>query len=153
MMISTKGRYALRILLDIAQMSGDEYISLADVALRQDISMKYLEAIVASLAKAGLVESKRGKMGGYRLAKAPADCTVAEVVRAAEGSISPVACPECDGSTCQRSANCLTVDLWKNLDRLIEDYLSSVTLDDLLPYGNGQNKQKSTAIDGENDCV
>lgn len=132
MMISTKGRYALRILLDIAQMSETEYVSLAEVAERQEISMKYLEAIVANLAKAGLVESKRGKMGGYRLAKAPEDCTVADVVRAAEGSIAPVACPECDGSTCSRAGKCLTVELWKNLDNMIETYLSGVTLADLL---------------------
>lgn len=132
MMISTKGRYALRILLDIAQMAGTEYVSLADVAGRQEISMKYLEAIVANLAKAGLVESKRGKAGGYRLARTPDVCTVADVVRAAEGSIAPVACPECDGSTCTRAGKCLTVDLWKELDNMIEDYLSGVTLADLL---------------------
>ncbi|MBQ8641769.1 MAG: Rrf2 family transcriptional regulator [Clostridia bacterium] len=133
MMISTKGRYALRILLDIASAGADaEYISLGDVANRQEISMKYLEAIVASLSKAGLVESKRGKSGGYRLSKTPAECTVADVVKAAEGGISPVACPECDGQSCSRSAGCLTVDLWKQLDGMIERYLSAVTLADLL---------------------
>lgn len=133
MMISTKGRYALRILLDIASAgkTGD-YISLGDVALRQEISMKYLEAIVASLARAGLVESKRGKAGGYKLAAEPNQCSVADVVRAAEGGISPVACPECDGLTCSRSGKCLTVDLWKHLDTMIERYLMAVTLEDLL---------------------
>ncbi|MBQ8401915.1 MAG: RrF2 family transcriptional regulator [Clostridia bacterium] len=137
MMISTKGRYALRILLDIAAAgTEEEYISLGDVAARQEISMKYLEAIVASLAKAGLVESKRGKAGGYRLGMKPEECTVADVVRAAEGSISPVACPECDGNTCSRSEKCLTVDLWKHLDAMIERYLSGVTLADLLDGRN-----------------
>ena len=133
MMISTKGRYALRILLDIAAAGNEgDYISLGDVALRQEISMKYLEAIVASLAKAELVESKRGKTGGYRLGMKPEEITVADVVRAAEGGISPVACPECDGNTCSRSGKCLTVDLWKQLDGMIERYLSGVTLADLL---------------------
>lgn len=118
-------------------MAETEYVSLAEVADRQEISMKYLEAIVANLAKAGLVESKRGKMGGYRLAKSPGDCTVADVVRAAEGSIAPVACPECDGSSCSRAGKCLTVDLWRNLDNMIEEYLSGVTLADLLARADG----------------
>lgn len=133
MMISTKGRYALRILLDIAAAAAEtEYISLGDVALRQEISMKYLEAIVASLVRAELVESKRGKAGGYRLAR-PADAvSVADVIRAAEGGISPVACPECDGTSCSRAGNCLTVDLWKHLDAMIERSLSAVSLADLL---------------------
>ena len=133
MMISTKGRYALRILLDIAESAQEkEYVSLGDVAMRQEISMKYLEAIVASLSRAELVESKRGKAGGYRLARPAEEITVADVVRAAEGSISPVACPECDGVSCSRAGKCLTVDLWKHLDGMIERYLSAVTLGDLL---------------------
>ena len=144
MMISTKGRYALRILLDIAAAENtDEYISLGDVALRQEISMKYLEAIVASLARAELVESKRGKAGGYRLGKKPEEVTVADVVRAAEGGISPVACPECDGSSCSRSGRCLTVDLWKHLDDMIERYLSAVTLADLL---EGKDLQEAISV-------
>ena len=144
MMISTKGRYALRILLDIAAAENtDEYISLGDVALRQEISMKYLEAIVASLARAELVESKRGKAGGYRLGKKPEEVTVADVVRAAEGGISPVVCPECDGSSCSRSGRCLTVDLWKHLDDMIERYLSAVTLADLL---KGKDLQEAVSV-------
>lgn len=133
MMISTKGRYALRILLDIGEAAAEgDFISLGDVAYRQEISMKYLEAIVASLAKAALVESKRGKAGGYRLARPVDEITVADVIRAAEGSISPVACPECDGVSCSRAGKCLTVELWKHLDDRIERYLSAVTLADLL---------------------
>ena len=133
MMISTKGRYALRILLDIAAASPEaEYISLGDVALRQEISMKYLEAIVATLSRSGLVESKRGKAGGYRLSKPADSITVADIVRSAEGGISPVACPECDGQSCSRAGKCLTVDLWKHLDAMIERYLTAVTLQDLL---------------------
>lgn len=133
MMISTKGRYALRILLDIAASgAGADYVSLGDVAMRQEISMKYLEAIVASLSRGGLVESKRGKAGGYRLSRGVETITVADVVRAAEGSISPVACPECDGVSCSRAGKCLTVGLWKELDGMIERYLSAVSLADLL---------------------
>ena len=133
MMISTKGRYALRILLDIASaVPTTEYISLGDVALRQEISMKYLEAIVATLSRGGLVESKRGKAGGYRLARPAETITVADVICSAEGGISPVACPECDGQSCSRAGNCLTVDPWRQLDTMIERYLTAVTLQDLL---------------------
>jgi len=137
-MVSTKGRYALRVLLDIAEsidhteVSPKNYVSLNDVAIRQEISMKYLEAIISSLAKAGLVESKRGKSGGYRLAVLPAECTVGQVIAAAEGDISPVACPDCNGASCPRADTCKTVVLWKNLDHLISDYLYKITLQDLL---------------------
>ena len=132
MNITTKGRYALRIMIDLAQHGSDAAVSLKSISERQEISMKYLEAIVASLSRAELVESKRGKAGGYRLSRVAEEITVADVVRAAEGSISPVACPECDGVSCSRAGKCLTVDLWKHLDGMIERYLSAVTLHDLL---------------------
>ena len=143
MNITSKGRYALRVMLDLASHTEDGFISLKTIADRQGISMKYLEAIVASLARAELVESKRGKAGGYRLGKKPEEVTVADVVRAAEGGISPVACPECDGSSCSRSGRCLTVDLWKHLDDMIERYLSAVTLADLL---EGKDLQEAVSV-------
>lgn len=131
MRISTKGRYALRVMLDLAQHSGEEYISLSDIAYRQDISIKYLEMIVGLLVKAGLVVSLRGKNGGYRLKRPTADYTAGQILRAAEGRLSPVACLECSENDCSRADRCLTLPLWKELDRRINRYLDSVTLDAL----------------------
>ncbi len=132
MMISTKGRYALRVMLDIAEHKDEGYLSLNDIATRQEVSMKYLEAIVASLCRAGLLESKRGKAGGYALTKDVGDYTIGEIIKAAEGGLSPVACPECDGESCSRAPNCQTLPVWRHLDHLIDDYLEGITLTDLL---------------------
>ena len=124
MMISTKGRYALRVMMDLAQNPPEEYVALGGVAERQGISMKYLEAIVALLNKAGFLESRRGKAGGYRLVLSPAEYTVGEILKAAEGGLAPVNCRECsDGAT---------LPLWQRLDQLVENFLQSVTLQDML---------------------
>ncbi len=132
MMISTRGRYALRIMLDLAQHAGDGYVSLKKISEREDISVKYLEAIVSILNKAGMVESRRGKDGGYRLIKKPEEYTVGSVVKLTEGSVSPVSCLECGSISCGRSTHCQTLPLWEKLERIVEDYLDSVTLLDLL---------------------
>ena len=132
MMVSTKGRYALRVMLDIAEHKEEGYLSLGDIAQRQEVSLKYLEAIVASLCRAELLESKRGKAGGYALTKEISDYTIGEIIKAAEGGLSPVACPECDGETCSRAPHCQTLPVWRHLDRLIDDYLEGITLADLL---------------------
>ena len=132
MMVSTKGRYALRIMLDLAQQDREAYVSLKAVADRQDISMKYLEAIVSTLHKAGLVESRRGKEGGYRLRRPPENYTAGEILQLTEGSLAPVACMECGAAACGRADICLTLPLWKELDSRIDGYLQSVTLADLL---------------------
>ena len=163
MMISTKGRYALQVMLDLAQQCPDAYISLHDISQRQAVSMKYLEAIVAMLNKAGMVESRRGKSGGYRLTRSPDQYTVEEILMLTEGSLAPVACLEqepvecprraecrtlpmlkltegtlapvacmdCD-SGCTRVHACMTRPMWQELDRLIDDFLESRTLADLL---------------------
>lgn len=132
MMISTKGRYALRIMLDLAAHKEDGYVSLKTVAERQDTSMKYLEAIILVLNREGLVESQRGKAGGYRL-KEDASCySVWQILKVVEGSLSPVACLDCTETGCQREDACLTLPMWRQLDQLIEDYLSQVKLSDLL---------------------
>ena len=132
MNITSKGRYALRVMLDLAQHPEDGFISLKTVADRQQISMKYLEAIVGSLKKAELLESTRGKEGGYQLVKAPADYTVGEILRAIEDNLAPVSCIK-DGSVqCDKAAACLTVPMWKELDDLTNSYLAAVTLQDLL---------------------
>lgn len=132
MMISTKGRYALRVMADMAQHTTEGYLSLGDVAKREDISMKYLEAIVASLCHSNLLDSKRGKSGGYRLCKLPEEYTVGEIIQAAEGGLTPVGCPECDGETCDRADGCITLPLWRTMDAMINNYLESITLADLI---------------------
>lgn len=134
MMVSTKGRYALRVMMDLARHNGEDgFVSLKEVAERQNISMKYLEAIVAMLNKAGLVASKRGKEGGYRLLRTAGEYTVAEILTLTEGSLAPVACMEETGCTaCEQSSLCQTLPLWQKLDSIIEDYLRAVTLEDLL---------------------
>ncbi|MCI8359861.1 MAG: RrF2 family transcriptional regulator [Clostridiales bacterium] len=132
MMVSTKGRYALRIMLDLAQHAGEGYISLKEIAGRQDISMKYLEAIVSILNKAGFVQSMRGKDGGYQLSRTPSAYPVSEILALTEGGLAPVACMDCGQNACRRADVCLTLPMWKRLDALIDGYLKSVTLSDLL---------------------
>ena len=132
MMISTKGRYALRVMLDLAGQSQEEFISLKAISDRQEISMKYLEAIVASLSKAGMLESQRGKSGGYRLNKPAAAYSVGDVLRTAEGELTTVSCLEESKGGCNKAGECLTLPLWQKLDKVVGDYLDSVTLADLL---------------------
>ena len=131
MMISTKGRYALRVMLDLAGQA-EGYLSLKEIADRQQISVKYLESIAAILNRSGLVRSQRGKDGGYCLARPAGEITAAEVLRLTEGTLSPVACPSLEGNPCQRAETCKTLPLWRVLDETIDRTLSSVTLEDLL---------------------
>lgn len=131
-MISTKGRYALRVMLDLAEHQEAGYLSLKEVADRQQISAKYLETIVAMLLRAGLVRSQRGKEGGYCLSRPAGEITAAEVLRMTEGTLSPVACPSLEGQPCQRAETCKTLPLWRALDERVERCLSAVTLEDLL---------------------
>ena len=123
MMVSTKGRYALRVMLDLAMQKQEEYVSLNDIAQRQKISMKYLESIVGMLNKAGLLQSRRGKDGGYRMARRPEEYPVSEILKLTEGTLAP---------ECELLANCLTRPMWNRLDEIIDEYLSSVSIQDLL---------------------
>lgn len=132
MMISTKGRYALRMMLDLAASGPGTLVPLKEISARQRISVKYLEAIAVVLNRAGLVQSQRGKDGGYRLARPADQITTAEILRCTEGSLSPVSCPTLDGAACQRAGECLSLPLWQALDRHIDEYLSGVTLQDVL---------------------
>ena len=136
MLISTKGRYALRVVLDLAQHAGDGYVSLKSVAERQDVSVKYLESIVALLQKGGVLTSQRGTQGGYRLACPASALSVYEIVRLTEGSLAPVTCLEdfdpSVGCVCSRAGVCLTLPLWQGLERRVVEYLSGVTIQDLL---------------------
>ena len=130
MMVSTKGRYALRIMVDLAENQEGGPVSLKDIAERENIGIKYLEIIVSSLNKNGLLKSVRGKNGGYMLNREPADYTISSILNADEGSLAPVACVS-DGD-CKNAPSCKTYVLWKELDDVIEDFLSSKTLADIL---------------------
>lgn len=132
MLISTKGRYALRVMADLAEHPAEGYIPLKEIARRQGISEKYLEAIIKILVRAKLLSGVRGKGGGYRLTRSPEQYTVGEILRLTEESLAPVTCLEADASPCARAAACRTLPLWQGLDRVIREYLDSVSLADLL---------------------
>lgn len=132
MLISTKGRYALRVMIDLAEHQTDEFLSLREIAQRQNISEKYLESIIRMLVKAKVVASLRGKGGGYRLTKAPNQYTVGNILQLTEESLAPVSCLEANADPCLRSDQCRTLRLWQGLDRVIQDYLAGVTIADLM---------------------
>ena len=132
MKISTKGRYALRLMIDVAVHGGEEFVSLKDVAARQEISLKYMEKILPVLTKNHIVDGIQGKGGGYRLSREPGEYTLGEILRLTEGSLAPVACLECGAKTCPRAASCPTLPVWSELDKRISGYLDSVTLADLV---------------------
>ena len=131
MKISTKGRYALRIMVDIAINSKDKFVPVSDIAKRQGISNKYVENIISMLNKAGFLETKRGKEGGYRLTRAPEKYLVGDILNICEGDLSPIYCTKSDG-VCERKDICKTYSFWKGLDSVINDYVYSKTLKDLM---------------------
>ncbi len=132
MMISTRGRYALRVMIDLAENSDGSYLAMKEVAQRQGISLKYLERILPLLVDGGLVEGLRGKGGGYRLTRDPGEYPIGEILRQTEGDLAPVACLEKGARPCERAANCQTLPLWKELDALVNGFLDSKTLADLI---------------------
>lgn len=133
MKISTKGRYALRVMLDLASNNTGEYIKVKSIADRQGISEKYLEQIIAVLNKAGYVKSVRGAQGGYKLAKAPSYYTVGMILRLTEGSLSPVACLENEDEVdCDKSSGCVTLSVWRELKAAIDNVVDNITLENLL---------------------
>ena len=142
MKISTRGRYALRLMTDVAAHDGKGFVSLKDVAERQGISLKYLEQIAGLLAKAGLLQSGRGAQGGYRLTKAPAEYTVGSILRLTEGSLAPVACLSGDTNRCERCGECPTLDFWSGLYAAVNAYLDSCTLETLLAEQFRKSGQK-----------
>lgn len=131
MKISTKGRYAVRVMLDLAMNHTGDCIKVKEIAARQGISEKYLEQIIAVLNKAGYVKSVRGAQGGYRIAKPPEECTVGMILRLTEGSLAPVACLETEKNECERCDTCRTLDVWKELYRAINQVVDNVTIADL----------------------
>lgn len=132
MLISSRGRYALRVMIDLAEHDDGAYIPMKEVAQRQDISLKYLERILPILVSAKLVEGLHGKGGGYRLTRKPEDYRISEILRLTEGDLAPVACLECNAERCKRTAECRTLPMWMELNRRVNEYLDSVTIADLM---------------------
>lgn len=132
MMISTRGRYALRVLADLAENSDCGYIPMKEVAKRQGISLKYLEQIIPVLTKSGYIEGIQGKGGGYRLIKSPEDCIIGDILRLTEGDLAPVACLKCQAKPCERVGRCPTYPMWSEFYRMITDYFDSKTLAGLI---------------------
>lgn len=135
MRISTKGRYALRIMLDLAQHNDQGPVALREISERQNITPKYMESIMALLLRDNLVQSLRGKAGGYRLTRKPAQYPLYEILSTAEGGLAPVHCLAMEENECPIRKSCLTIPVWEGLHKVIEDYLSSLTLDTLLKQG------------------
>lgn len=132
MKISTKGRYALRIMLDLAVNNNGEYIPIKEISERQNISVKYIEQIIALLNRAGFVKSVRGNRGGYMIANQPKNYTIGMILRCAEGSIAPVSCLDDEVNQCPRSQNCITLPLWIRLNNAITEVVDNTTLQDLI---------------------
>ena len=132
MKISTRGRYALRVMVDIAEHSGGDYIALKEIAARQEISLKYLEGIMTALSKAGLIEGAHGKGGGYRLNRSPDKYTLGDILRVTETDLAPVKCLENGAQKCPIENSCRTLKVWKEFDKLINDFFDSKTIADLM---------------------
>ena len=132
MKISTKGRYALRIMIDLAQQKQGEYVRLKDVAARQGITIKYMEQIMPLLTKSGYVKSYRGNNGGYMLAKKPEEYIVGDILRVSEGSLAPIPCLEDEQNTCPRKDECKSLNFWMELQQVIDEYTNSRRLSDLI---------------------
>ena len=141
MMISTKGRYALRVMVDLAEHQSEGYIPLKEIAQRQEISEKYLENILKVLVKARFLTGLRGKGGGYRLPLPPEEVTVGRILRLTETSMVPVACLEQESALCPRAEDCRTLPMWRRLDRLINDFFDGITLADLIAGGDAADAQ------------
>lgn len=141
MMVSTRGRYALRVLIDLAEHGNNAYMPLRDIAERQEISEKYLESIISVLTKAGYLEGLRGKGGGYRLTRAPEDYTVGGILKLTEGSLAPVACLGNNANNCARTGECKTLPIWEKFHQITEEYFGGITLRDLTSLADGGNYQ------------
>ncbi len=139
MLVSTRGRYALRVLIDLAEHENGGYIPLRDIAQRQEISEKYLESIISVLTKAGYLDGLRGKGGGYRLTRAPEDYTVGGILKLTEGSLAPIACLGSGMNKCVRSTECKTLPMWEKFHKITEDYFEGITLRELTNLPEGGN--------------
>ena len=140
MMVSTKGRYALRVMIDLAEHDQAKYIPLKEIANRQSISEQYLESIVKSLTREHFIEGLRGKGGGYRLPQDASCYTVADVLKITEGSLAPISCLQDESNQCNRAVFCQTLPMWEGLYKVVEDYLSSITIADLANTGESADQ-------------
>ena len=131
-MISTRGRYALRVMIDIAEHSGGDFVPMKEVAARQEISLKYIERIMPLLTKENLVEGQHGKGGGYRLCRPPEDYPVGEILRATEGGLAPVACLKCGAKPCSRAAECRTLPMWQKYYAMTNEFFDGISVADLM---------------------
>lgn len=131
MMVSTRGRYALRVLVDLAEHAREGYVPMKEVVQRQGISKKYMEQIMPVLVKNGLVQGIHGHKGGYKLTRFPKEYTVGEILRLTEGDLAPVACLSCKAAPCHRAEQCRTIAMWKEFNKITNEYFDSITLDDL----------------------
>lgn len=131
-MISTRGRYALRVMIDIAEHSGGDFVPMKEVAARQEISLKYIERIMPLLTKENLVDGQHGKGGGYRLCRPPEDYSVGEILRATEGGLAPVACLECGAKPCSRAAECRTLPMWQKYYAMTNEFFDGISVADLM---------------------
>ena len=138
MIVSTKGRYALRVMLCFAQRGSDEYVPLKEIAEAEDISQKYLESIMTILSKAGFVDAVHGKGGGYRLNRKPEEYTVGSILKLTEGSLAPVSCTAQGAAACSRTTCCQTLPMWEKLEKMIDEFFEGITLADLLKEGKNQ---------------
>ena len=132
MIVSTKGRYALRVMVSFAQRGGEEYIPLKEIAEEEGISQKYLESIMTVLSKAGFVDAVHGKGGGYRLNRSPEEYTVGSILKLTEGSLSAVSCTSQGAAACSRSECCNALPMWEKLDKMIDEFFEGITIADLL---------------------
>ncbi len=132
MIVSTKGRYALRVMIDLAEQNREAYVPLKEIAKRQNISQKYMEGIMTILSKNNFIEAIHGKGGGYRLNRSPEDYKVGDILRLVEGTLAPVACLECGAEPCERASECKTLPMWQKLDEMISGYLNDVSIADLM---------------------
>ena len=147
MMISTKGRYGLRVMIDLAEQGKTEYIPLKEIAKRQNISQKYLEGIMTVLSKNNYIEAVHGKGGGYRLKRHPKDYVIGDILRLMEGTLAPVSCLQCDAVPCENATECRTLPVWEKLDEMITTYLDSVSIADLMKTTQSPRRNK----DGRED--
>ena len=139
MMISTRGRYALRVMLDLAEHREEGYIAMKKVAERQNLSLKYIQKIMPLLSKSQYIEGVQGKGGGYRLAKEPNEYRVGDILRLTEGNLAPVACLECDAEPCERAAKCKTLPMWTEFYGIATQYFDGITLFDLMQQNRAHN--------------
>lgn len=137
--ISTRGRYALRVLVELAEHTNHGYVPMREIAQKQGISLKYLERILPVLSKNGIIEGLQGKSGGYRLAKPPKECRLGDILRLTEGDLAPVSCLECDATPCEKSHECRTYPLWLEFHQLIDEFFDGKTLADIIKPSQMEN--------------